>query len=73
MTDRYISTAGIAALFNVDTKTVAQWRSRYPDFPAPDVMIGKTAGWHPSRVDEIRRWHDSRPGQGARSDLKETK
>lgn len=73
MTDNYIGTADIAGWFDVDTKTVTQWRNRYDDFPAPDVTIGKVAGWHQSRADEIRAWHARRPGQGWRSGRKETK
>ena len=77
MTDNYLGAADIAALFGVDVRTISQWRKRYPDFPAPDVTIGRAAksskvpGWNPSRIDELKTWHGSRPGQGARTDLKE--
>lgn len=61
----YLATSNIAGWFNVDTRTVAKWRSRYSDFPAPDAIIGDVAGWLPNREAEIRAWEAARPGQGA--------
>jgi len=67
---RYMSAADIAGLFDVKPGTVETWRGRYPDFPAPDAIIGighgrPIMGWLPSREAELRAWHASRPGQGA--------
>jgi hypothetical protein len=44
----------LAAIFEVEPKTVSVWRLRYPDFPEPDVKVGGIAGWDPARADEIR-------------------
>jgi hypothetical protein len=65
----YLSTADIAQWFGVAARTVTKWRERYPDFPAPDAVIGSVAGWLPEREGEIRDWNSSRPGAGARTDL----
>jgi hypothetical protein len=37
---RYMSAADIAELFGVKPGTVETWRSRYPDFPLADAVIG---------------------------------
>jgi hypothetical protein len=62
---RYDSAAEIAALFGVQPGTVDTWRARYPDFPQPDVYVGRFAGWLPGREAELRAWEASRPGRGA--------
>jgi hypothetical protein len=59
--------ADIAAMFDVEPKTVSMWRLRYPDFPEPDVSIGDLAGWDPGRAEEIRAWASRRPGRGRRA------
>jgi hypothetical protein len=60
----YLSTADIGSWFDVSPATVTKWRTRYPDFPAPDAQIGSTAGWLPERRAEIEAWEASRAGQG---------
>jgi hypothetical protein len=80
MTEQYWGVAEIGALFGVLGQTVDVWRRRYgpyrtpeqvkkaPTCPQPDIVIGTTrpiASWHPSRAQEWRRWHASRPGSGA--------
>lgn len=60
--NRLLSTADIAEWFGVEVRTVTKWRQRYPDFPAPDAVIGSVAGWLPDREAEIRDWNRSRPG-----------
>jgi hypothetical protein len=70
---RYLGTSDIAAWFNVDQRTVTKWRERYPDFPAPDALVGgRVPGWLPKREKEIRQWEASRPGRGKRTDLRPT-
>lgn len=71
MVKEMLSVADIAAMFEVEPKTVSMWRLRYPDFPEPDVMIGGMAGWDPERAEEIRVWESRRPGQGRRAMLAE--
>lgn len=70
---RYLSIADIARHFGVDVSTVATWRKRYPGFPAPDATVGDHPGWRQARVADIEQWKLSRPGAGARTDLKEEK
>lgn len=65
MTAGYLSMADVARELGVARNTVAVWRGRYPDFPAPDVTVGGAPGWLESRLDEIRAWRSARPGQGA--------
>jgi hypothetical protein len=60
------SVADIAAMFQVEPKTVSMWRLRYPGFPEPDVIVGGMAGWDPERAEELRVWESRRPGQGRR-------
>jgi hypothetical protein len=67
---QYMSAADIAALFGVKPGTVETWRSRYPDFPVADVVVGighdkPVMGWLPTREPELRAWEKSRPGRGA--------
>lgn len=56
----YLSQNDIAALLGKDRHAVNVWRSRYPDFPEPDVRVGvggrPVPGWAVSRMDEIRAW-----------------
>ncbi|MEV0714009.1 hypothetical protein [Asanoa sp. NPDC050611] len=66
-----LSVADIAAMFDVEAKTVSMWRLRYPEFPEPDVLVGGMAGWDPDRAEEIRVWESRRPGQGRRALLAE--
>lgn len=65
---RYLDMVAIGRMFGVSGDTVGVWRTRYADthpFPAPDAVIGRTAGWAPVREDEIRQWEAGRPGRGA--------
>jgi hypothetical protein len=64
---KMLGVADIAAMFDVEPKTVSMWRLRYPDFPEPDVTIGDLAGWDPARADEIQAWASRRPGRGRRA------
>lgn len=64
---RYLDTAGVGEWFGVSGAQVARWRSRYKDThpcPEPDAVIGRTAGWLPTREAEWRAWDTARPGQG---------
>lgn len=77
MTPRYLGQAAISRELGVSRGVVGTWRNRYKDtptpFPEPDVLIGADdgdddraiPGWLPGRLEEIRRWRDSLPGQGA--------
>jgi hypothetical protein len=67
MVRKMLGVADIAAMFEVEPKTVSMWRLRYPDFPEPDVTIGDLAGWDPGRAEEIRAWASRRPGRGRRA------
>jgi len=62
---KYLSQADIARELGVARHTVNIWRTRYTDFPEPDVVVGDAPGWLADRLAEIRAWKDSRPGQGA--------
>jgi hypothetical protein len=71
-TAHYLGMADIARQLGVTASAVTTWRNRYSGtpapFPAPDVEIGLDRGipgWLPGRVDEIRQWRKSLPGQGA--------
>jgi len=64
---KMLGVADIAAMFDVEPKTVSMWRLRYADFPEPDVRIGDLAGWDPRRAEEIRAWASRRPGRGRRT------
>jgi hypothetical protein len=64
---KMLGVADIAAMFEVEPKTVSMWRLRYPDFPEPDVTIGDLAGWDPGRAEELRAWASRRPGRGRRA------
>lgn len=62
-----LGVADIAAIFDVEPKTVSMWRIRYTDFPEPDVIISDLAGWDPGRVEELRVWAKRRPGRGRKA------
>lgn len=65
--------AAVAALIGVRPKTISQYLveskppGRYQDhpFPAPDGYIGRGPYWLRRREQDIRKWAESRPGQGA--------
>lgn len=60
----YLSQQDIAGLLGLSRSTVNVWRSRYRDFPEPDVRVGLGSraipGWLPRRMDEIRAWSAAR-------------
>lgn len=67
---RYLGVPGLAKKLGVSRDTIYKWRARYPEgaaleFPIPDVEVDDAPGWQPERLDEIRQWQASRPGQGA--------
>ena len=73
---RYLGQAAIGRKLGAGRHAVATWRNRYRDspvpFPEPDVWIGDgedddhaIPGWLPARLEEIREWRKSLPGQGA--------
>lgn len=73
MAVRYLSQADIARLLGVDRTLVNVWRSRFPDFPEPDVETGANRpipGWRVERMDEIRAWLDGH-GLGGQRERKE--
>src|ERR1019366_7223012 len=61
----YLNQADLACDPGVSRHLISVWRHRYPDFPGPDEIIGRSGGWLPSRVGEIRAWMAARPGQAA--------
>ena len=74
MTDLYLGQAAIARELGITRDLVATWRSRYKDsptpFPAPDAITEESdgrdvPGWLPGRMEDIRAWRASLPGQGA--------
>lgn len=76
MTVRYLGQAAIGRHLGVSRHLVGTWRNRYRDtptpFPEPDAWTGDgenddkaIPGWLPERMDEIRAWKASLPGQGA--------
>jgi hypothetical protein len=73
---RYLGQAAIGRRLGVSRHQVATWRNRYRNsptpFPQPDAWIGDgeederaIPGWLPGRLEEIREWRKSLPGQGA--------
>lgn len=59
MASVYYSQADLSFMLGKDRHMVNVWRSRYSDFPEPDVEIGtikKVPGWLPERLDEIVAW-----------------
>ncbi|MFB7649481.1 hypothetical protein ACFC0S_16420 [Streptomyces sp. NPDC056084] len=45
------------------------WSQKQHLLPKPDVMLGDKPGWYPGTIKE---WVTNRPGQGFRSDLKDS-
>lgn len=72
MTVQYMGPAEIAAFVNrelggnIAPTTVRQYAAK-GRMPEPDVRIGPNGGWS---EDTIRKWWASRPGRGARTDLR---
>lgn len=67
---RYLGQAGIARELGVTRQAVAKWRATFGTdaahpFPKPDAWVDGVPGWLPGRVAEIRKWSESRPGQGS--------
>ncbi|OYD60755.1 hypothetical protein BDB13_5634 [Rhodococcus sp. OK302] len=62
MPERYLSTTEVAERLGVDRSAISHYK-----MPEPDAFIGKTRGWLPKTIDE---WNASRPGRGARTDLR---
>lgn len=69
---RYLTTADVAALLDVNPQTVRSYRVRsrtggvyenHP-FPAPDAFVGRNPIWYPERAAEIKRWAGERVGRG---------
>lgn len=57
----------VAGHCGVAPDTIGGYRSRQ-QMPAP-TYVGRTPMW---RKDEIEAWHAARPGQGARTDLRDS-
>ena len=62
-TNTYLSVSEVAERIGVAPKTLSRYK-----LPAPDATIGTVRGWKPETID---RWNSSRPGRGARTDLKD--
>ena len=58
----YLSRRDVAERIGVSPDSL----SRYA-LPHPDVMVGRTRAWLPATIDA---WNSTRPGRGARTDLK---
>lgn len=56
----YLSLADVGAWFGVSRGTVSKWRTRYPDAPKPDALVGGTPGWLPEREADWRKWYQER-------------
>lgn len=61
----YLSKADVGGLFGLGAPAVGRWLERYPDFPAPDVVVGvrpkgRMQGWAPGRMTEILEWYAHR-------------
>jgi len=54
------TTSDVATYLGVQVATVTNYRKRN-QMPAPDMTVGRTHMWRPSRIVE---WHDSRPRPG---------
>lgn len=59
---RYLSRSEFAARIGVVPSTMSRYR-----LPPHDAEIGDVRGWLPATVD---RWNATRPGRGARTDLR---
>lgn len=61
----YLSSSEAAARIGIKHGTFCSYRQQGRT-PPPDAKIGKTEGWLPETIDA---WNQTRPGQGARTDL----
>lgn len=70
MTVRYLGLGDFAKRIGVSEGTLRGYSAKGL-LPAPDVLVGLSEravrGWLPETID---RWQASRPGRGARTDLK---
>ena len=57
----YLSRSELARRIGVAATSISHYK-----LPPPDALVGTHRGWLPATVD---RWHASRPGPGARTDL----
>lgn len=62
----WLTVRQVAEISGLSPATVYSYRTR-GILPPPDDYIGSTPVWRPAT---IRRWKASRPGQGARTDLR---
>lgn len=62
---KYLGYNQVADMLGLDPATVRSYR-RDGYLPQPDAVIGDRPGW---TEETIRRWQESRPGQGARTDI----
>jgi hypothetical protein len=58
----YLSRTQVAQRIGVTPGALSRYK-----LPEPDAWIGDVRGWLPETID---RWHEQRPGRGARTDLK---
>ncbi|MGW4042969.1 helix-turn-helix transcriptional regulator [Streptomyces sp. NPDC004721] len=64
----YWTVQDIAEYWNVAPQTVRTYRSRKRgELPEPDNVFGRSPVWKPATIINFQR-----PGQGARTDLRET-
>jgi hypothetical protein len=61
VTITYLCRAEVADRIGVTPGSLSRYK-----LPVPDAQVGKVRGWLPATID---RWHASRPGRGARTDL----
>lgn len=54
------TTSDVAAYLGVGVPTVSTYRKR-EQMPAPDMTVGRTHMWRPTRIIE---WHQERPRPG---------
>lgn len=62
MNSNLLDTEAVAALLGITPGSVARYRHR-GDLPPPDVMLGRSPGWHEAT---IREWQATRPGRTGR-------
>jgi predicted DNA-binding transcriptional regulator AlpA len=60
---RYLNRRQVAERIGVTPGALSRYR-----LPTPDAMIGGLRGWLPATIDA---WQASRPGRGARTDLRD--
>lgn len=66
MTEHYLSTGDIAKQLGIGQSGMSRYK-----LPEPAVIVGgRYKGWTQEQIDE---WIESRPGQGARTDLAKKK